>query len=172
MPLQSIMLQIHSVQPNKPEVEVARALFAQYRDFLESAASTHCFKLPAVPGRDRHAVSALHQSERRAPHRASGRTTPLPASPTVKPPENRPQRARSSGSSCCQPFAAQSLARTLIAEALSRAAARGFTRAILDTDIVSMAAAHTLYIALGFTHYTPPGSHPPSLRFLERALSA
>lgn len=171
MPLQSIMLQIHSVQPNKPEVEVARALFAQYRDFLESAASTHCFNFP----RYLEEIAALP-----APY-----TNPN-GELLIALADGQPaaciayrQAAGESATTCeikrlfvLPAFRGQSLARTLIAEALSRAAARGFTRAILDTDIVSMAAAHTLYLALGFTHYTPPGSHPPSLRFLERALSA
>lgn len=45
------------------------------------------------------------------------------------------------------------LSRTLVTEVLSRARARSFTRAILDTDTTTMAAAHALYVALGFEEY-------------------
>jgi hypothetical protein len=29
---------------------------------------------------------------------------------------------------------------------------------------------HATYLSRGFTEYTPPGTHAPTLRFLERAL--
>ena len=50
-------------------------------------------------------------------------------------------------------YRGQGLSRALVAEVIARAKARNFTRAILDTDTTTMAAAHALYIALGFTEY-------------------
>jgi putative acetyltransferase len=52
-------------------------------------------------------------------------------------------------------FQGRGLARALIAEALTRAAARHFTRAILDTDTSTMPAAHALYLSLSFREYAP-----------------
>jgi len=164
------MLQIHSVQPNSPEVEPARALFAHYRDFLETIASTHCFDfaryteeiatLPAAyTGLNGELLLALSNDTAVACTAFRGVLTEPPTTCEIKRLFVLPE------------YRGQGIARTLIAEALKRASSRGFTRAILDTDIVSMPAAYATYRTFGFTEYTPTGSHPPSLRFLERAIA-
>ena len=50
-------------------------------------------------------------------------------------------------------FRGHGLSRALIAEVIARAKARNFNRAILDTDTTTMAAAHALYVAVGFKEY-------------------
>jgi GNAT superfamily N-acetyltransferase len=50
-------------------------------------------------------------------------------------------------------FRGHGLSRILVAEVLTRARARNYTRAILDTDTTTMPAAHALYLALGFREY-------------------
>jgi putative acetyltransferase len=52
-------------------------------------------------------------------------------------------------------FQGRGLARALVAEAIARASARHYTRAILDTDTSTMPAAHALYLSLGFSEYRP-----------------
>ena len=52
-------------------------------------------------------------------------------------------------------FRGHGLARTLIVESLSRLAARGYTRIVLDTDQVHMPAALGLYRTFGFREYAP-----------------
>jgi putative acetyltransferase len=52
-------------------------------------------------------------------------------------------------------FQGRGLARALVAEAISRACARHYTRAILDTDTSTMPAAHALYLSLGFRECAP-----------------
>jgi GNAT superfamily N-acetyltransferase len=66
------------------------------------------------------------------------------------------------------PFEHRGLARALVAEALARARARHFTRAILDTDTGTMPAAHALYLSLGFREYAP---RQGSLAYLDLALN-
>ena len=69
---------------------------------------------------------------------------------------------------CVHPrFRGRGLARTLVAEAISRATARGFTHAILDTDVINMPAAHALYLSFGFREY---GSREGNIAFFERSL--
>jgi putative acetyltransferase len=64
-------------------------------------------------------------------------------------------------------FQGRGLARALVAEALTRAGTRHFTRAILDTDTSTMPAAHALYLSLGFREYS---RRDGALAFLDRNL--
>lgn len=64
-------------------------------------------------------------------------------------------------------FRSQGLARRLVVEAMTRATARGFTRVELDTDLGNMAAAHGLYLSLGFREFKQRAG---DLVFLERDL--
>lgn len=63
-------------------------------------------------------------------------------------------------------FRGQGLARTLVNDVIVRARSRNFTRAILDTDTTTMAAAHALYLAMGFREYR----REANLTYLELAL--
>ena len=63
-------------------------------------------------------------------------------------------------------FRGHGLSRILVAEVITRAKARNFTRAILDTDTKTMPAAHALYLALGFREYR----REDNLAYLELAL--
>lgn len=63
------------------------------------------------------------------------------------------------------------IARHLVSTVLERAANRGFTRAMLDTDKAAMAAAYSTYVKAGFREYARkalPEDGP--LVFLERRL--
>jgi len=80
--------------------------------------------------------------------------SPPPASPTAPSP-TPPPNARSKRLYVRPAFQGRGLARALVAEALTHAAARHFTRAILDTDTSTMPAAHALYLNLGFQEYAP-----------------
>ncbi len=64
-------------------------------------------------------------------------------------------------------YRGRGLARTLVAEAIARASARGYTHAILDTDIVNMPSALALYHSFGFREY---GSRQGNIAFFERTL--
>jgi putative acetyltransferase len=64
-------------------------------------------------------------------------------------------------------FRSRGLARKLVVEAMARAAARGFTRAELDTDIGNMGEALRLYLSLGFKEFK---ARVGDLAFLERTL--
>jgi GNAT superfamily N-acetyltransferase len=160
------MADIRSVPPGSPLSAAARALFSAYRDFLETIQSTHCFnftryaqEIADLPGwYTEHNGELLlafveHQPAGCIAFRAVEERTCEIKRLFIAP-----------------AFRRQGLARALIAEALARASQHGFDRAVLDTDIVSMAAAYTTYIGFGFREYTPPGSHASSLRFLEREL--
>jgi GNAT superfamily N-acetyltransferase len=166
------MLRILSVAPGSPLVDPARQLFAAYRDFLETIASTHCFDFPGYL----EEIATLP-----APYtEANGElllafTGTTPAGCTAFRRASVPH-AQATATTCeikrlfiVPEHRKGGIAHALIAEAMRRAQARGYTRAILDTDIVSMPAAHATYLALGFTEYTPPGTHAPTLRFLERS---
>ncbi len=163
------MLHIHSVLPGSPAVDHARTLFHAYREFLVSAASTHCFNF-----------SLFAEEIGSLPGPYSGPNGELLVATVEEQPAGciAYRHAAQEPETTCeikrlfvQPgFRSQGLARRLVTEALTRASAREYSRAILDTDIASIAAAHELYVALGFTHYSQPGNHPPSLRFLERSL--
>jgi GNAT superfamily N-acetyltransferase len=165
------MTEIVSVAPGSVHVAAARSLFTDYRVFLQSIARTHWFDF----ARFDEEIATLP-----APYACSGGEVLLAlveecpaACISYRLAEKEP------GSTCeiKRLFVAatrrkQGLARALVAECVLRAAARGFTRAILDTDIDSMPAAYATYRSLGFTEYTPLGApHPPYLRFLERSLN-
>jgi GNAT superfamily N-acetyltransferase len=164
------MLEILSVAPGSPLVDPARHLFAAYRDFLETIASTHCFDFP----RYLEEIAMLP-----APYTAANGELLLALADTVPAGCIAFRHAAREPATTCEikrlfvtpAYRKQGIAHNLIAEAMRRAHARGYTRAILDTDIVSMPAAHATYRALGFTEYTPPGTHAPTLRFLERSLA-
>jgi putative acetyltransferase len=169
LPLSFNMLEILSVTPGSPLVDPARQLFTAYRDFLETIASTHCFNfaryleeiatLPA-PYTDANGELLLALVDRNAAgciayrHAAADPKATCEIKRLFVTPAHRKQ----------------GIAHALITEAMQRARTRGYTRAILDTDIVSMPAAHATYVALGFTEYAPPGIHAPTLRFLERTI--
>lgn len=163
------MLAIESVVSDSPYVAPARDLFAAYRDFLETIASTHCFDFP----RYLEEVATLP-----APYTdANGELllALVDASPAGCIAYRR--AAHEPGITCeikrlfiAPELRRQGIAHALIAAAIERANARGYTRGVLDTDIVSMPVAYAAYVALGFTEYTPPGNHAPTLRFLQRDL--
>ncbi len=165
------MLEIVSVEPDTPRVEEARALFAAYREFLETIESTHCFDFP----RYQQEIAALP-----LPYTGAGGELLLacvdgtPAGCIAyRTATNEPPGTCEIKRLYVQPaFRAHGIANTLIADALQRAAPNGFKRAVLDTDIVSMPSAYAAYIRAGFTEYPPPHRpNPPSLRFLERELA-
>jgi GNAT superfamily N-acetyltransferase len=64
-------------------------------------------------------------------------------------------------------YRGQGLARHLVAEVLTRVTARGFTRAILDTDQAHMPGAFELYTRFGFRPYKP---NQADIAFLDRPL--
>ena len=163
------MLQILSVAPAAPLVAPARQLFAAYRDFLETIASTHCFNFP----RYLEEIAILP-----APYTEANGELLLAIADTTSAGCIAYRHAAPEPATTCEikrlfvtpTHRKQGIAHALIAAAIDRARTRGFTRAILDTDIVSMPAAHATYLALGFNEYTPPGTHAPTLRFLQRSL--
>jgi len=164
------MLQIHSVRPHSADATHARTLFTHYGDFLKTIESAHSFDFPRfaeeiatlpAPYTDRNGELLL-ASLSQAPvaciafrHAAPEPLTTCEIKRLFVLPTHR----------------GQGIARALIAEALTHAHARHYTRAILDTDLASMPAAYATYLTLGFTEYAPPGTHPPSLRFLELELT-
>ena len=163
------MHRIESVPPNSPLVPAARTLFSAYRDFLETIASTHCFnfkryqeEIATLPAAYTDANGELLLAF--ANHQPAG-CIAFRAAPAKPPTTCEIKRLF-----ILPAFRKQGLARALISETLTRARTHNFTRAILDTDIESMPAAYATYRTFGFTEYTPPGTHAPSLRFLERAI--
>jgi GNAT superfamily N-acetyltransferase len=163
------MVEILSVAPASPLVDPARQLFAAYRDFLETIASTHCFNFP----RYLEEIATLP-----TPYTAARGELLLALADKLPAGCIAYRHAASEPTTTCEikrlfvtpAHRKQGIAHTLITQAMHRARARGYNRAILDTDIISMPAAHATYVALGFTEYTPPGIHAPTLRFLERTL--
>jgi GNAT superfamily N-acetyltransferase len=162
------MLRIHSVQPGSPEVEPARTLFAHYRDFLETIASTHCFDFPRYT-QEIATLPAAYTGANGELLVAFADSTPAACIAFRTAPNEPVSTCEIKRLFVLPDYRGQGIARTLIAESLTRATTRGFTRAILDTDIISMPAAYATYLTLGFTEYTPTGSHAPSLRFLEKS---
>jgi len=165
------MTEIVSVAPGSVHVAAARQLFTDYRVFLESIARTHWFDF------DRYdeEIAALP-----APYTAGGGELLLALVDESPAACIAYRRAPHEPGTTCEfkrLFVAlshrkQGLAGALVADCLRRTAARGFTRAVLDTDIDSMPAAYAIYRHLGFTEYTLPGGpYPPYLRFLERSLN-
>ena len=162
----SSMLTLQPVEPNSPAVAEAITLFTHYREFLTTAAATHCFDFD----RFHHETVTLP-----TPYTASGgelllaRVDATPAACIAY------RTAAGEPAGTCElkrlfvlpNYRGQKIARTLIAEALSRARTRGFTRAVLDTDAASMAPALAAYRALGFSEYKPAAG---SIHYLELAL--
>ncbi len=82
--------------------------------------------------------------------------------------------ADASGATCeikrlfvAPPYRNLGLARTLLTEAMRQAKQRGFSRVVLDTDLVHMPAAVRLYTSLHFKEY---GSRAGNIAFFERLL--
>ncbi len=163
------MVEILSVQPGSPLVAAGRELFAAYREFLETIASTHCFDFPRY-AEEMATLPAAYTDARGellialAEGQAAGCIAYRHAAGELDTTCEIKRLFIAPG------YRRQGLGRALILEAMRSAGARGFTRAILDTDVVSMPAAYGAYLAIGFSEYNPPGSHAPSLRFLERSL--
>ena len=160
------MLTITAVQPGTEAVTDGITLFTHYRDFLRTAAATHQFDFE----RFAEEIASLPTPYTQARGELLlGRIDDIPAACIAF----RLAAAEPEGS--CEikrlfvlpAFRGQGIARALIPEALTRAGNRGFTRAVLDTDITSMAPAHAAYRMLGFTAYKPAIG---SIHYLELAL--
>jgi ribosomal protein S18 acetylase RimI-like enzyme len=165
------MLRIDSVQPGSSLVEPARALFAAYRDFLETIESTHCFdfKRYAVETAELPDWYTRNQGELLLAFVEDSAAGCIAFRVAEKEPSATCEIKRLF---VLPDFRQQGIARALIGEALLRAKAHGFARAVLDTDVVSMPLAYATYRSFGFEEYKPDGlNSPPSLRFLERPLS-
>jgi len=161
------MLRIESVQSGAMPLDQARALFREYNQFLRETKScgtnppdldheTAALPIP-YSGRNGEVLLALIHGVPAAciAYRAFARD------PTGNTCEIKRLFVRPG-------FRGQNLARTLIADVLTRAAARNFTRAVLDTDVTTMAGAHALYLSLGFREYARDDHN---LAFLEFALT-
>lgn len=163
------MPEVLSLLSASPLVDPARQLFTDYGDFLRTIASTHAFNFERYA--EEVATLPTHYTE------ACGELL-LALADTLPAGCIAYRHAGDQPATTCEikrlyikpAHRRQGIAYTLIAEALRRAQARGYTRAILDTDIISMPAAYATYVSLGFTEYDPPGVHATSLRFLERQL--
>ena len=149
------MLRIEAV-PNEasPLAEQARTLFRLYYEFLEATRScgTHLPKLDeeiktlptAYTSNGGEILLALVDDQPAA-------CIAYRAVPSNNP--DAPQTCDVKRLFVHPDYRSQGLSRALISEVLTRAKARNFTRAILDTDTSTMAAAHALYLALGFKEY-------------------
>ena len=146
------MLRIESVQPVSPasDVDDARNLFREYYQFLEATKScgTHLPKLddeiatlPTAYTSSGGEVLLAFVDDSPAACIAYRATAQDPATCDIKRLFVHPD------------FRGQGLSRTLVTEVMTRAKARNFTRAILDTDTTTMPAAHALYLGLGFCEY-------------------
>ncbi len=160
------MLTIASVEPNTPAVADAITLFTHYRQFLETAAATHCFDFE----RFGHETDTLP-----APYTASGGELLLAFVDATAAACITYRAAAGEAPGTCElkrlfvlpGYRGQNIARTLITQALARARSHGFTRAVLDTDAASMAPARAAYRTLGFTEYKPATG---TIHYLELAL--
>jgi GNAT superfamily N-acetyltransferase len=146
------MLRIETVQPTSPPaiIDHARDLFCLYYEFLVSTQScgAHLPKLddeiatlPTAYTSQNGEVMLAFVDDKPAACIAYRATPDDPATADIKRLFVHPD------------FRGHSLSRALVAEAMTRARARNYTRAILDTDTTTMQAAHALYLALGFTEY-------------------
>ncbi len=158
---------LHSVEADTPHAAQARALFLEYRGFLETVESHRCVNfsafeqevatLPAAYTGHQGEVLLAAVDEDAAACIAYRSVTALPTlGCEIKRLYVRP-RYRGLG-----------LGRILVADALSRASARGFKRAILDTDLESMKAAYFIYLSFGFKEYKPAEG---SIHYLELTLT-
>ena len=153
-----------------PSAEQARILFRHYADFLREKFACGTFDF----ARFEEEIAALP-----APYAARGGELLL-ATLNGIPAGCLGFRATAGEATCeaatCEikrlfvlpAFRGHSLARTLVAEALRRIAARNFTRVILDTDTINMPAAHALYLSFGFVEYARKEHH---LAFLQLSLT-
>ena len=145
-------LNIHSISADSPLLSAARKLFTAYAGFLGTLPSHAC----SIAHFDRE-IETLP-----APYTASGGELLLAligsdpaASIAYRSAESDldPDSAEIKRLFVAPAFRSQGLARTLIAETLTRIAARGYTRVILDTDLAHMPAAVALYTGFGFREY-------------------
>ena len=160
---------IREVQAASELVEAARSLFGLYRGFLETIESTHCFNFE----RYRQEIAKLpdwYTQANGAVLLASAADVPAGCIAFRAAPGEPATTCEFKRLFVLPEARGHGVARTLVEACLRLAPEHGFTRAILDTDIVSMPAAYAMYRAFGFTEYTLPGVHAPSLRFLERPL--
>ena len=151
--------------PHDPLLEQARELFRAYRAFLEETRScgTHIPKLEQ------------EIAELPLPYAGDGGDV-LVALVDDKPAACVAYRAVVDDASTCEikrlfvrpGFRGLGLARQLVVTAIEQAKARGYMRAILDTDANTMPAALALYLSLGFREYTSPQGN---LSFLALTLS-
>ena len=137
--------------PNEasPLAEQARALFRLYYEFLQATKScgTHLPKLDdeittlptAYSGNGGDVLLALVDDQPAAciAYRATRDSQTCDIKRLFVHPDYRGHR----------------LSHALVTDVLARAKARNFARAILDTDTITMPAAHALYLALGFKEY-------------------
>jgi GNAT superfamily N-acetyltransferase len=163
------MAEIVSVVAGSAEVDALKELLLGYRDFLASVASMHCFDFAAY--REEVANAPL-------PYTSAEGEVLLALIDSNVAGCIAFRAVRGEAATCevkrlfvVEAFRGRAIARLLVEEALKRARARGFSRAILDTDLVAMPAAFALYKSFGFTEYSPlfePFS--PTLRFFEMLL--
>jgi carbonic anhydrase len=164
------MAQITSVEAGSGLVDAARALFATYREFLETIESTHCFNF-ARYAQEIAALPECYTGENGELLLAFVDESPAGCIAFRAAPKEPATTCEIKRLFVLPEFRGKGIARALIGETLKRAVAHGFERAILDTDVVSMPAAYATYLSFGFREYTPDfGPNPPSLRYLERSL--
>jgi GNAT superfamily N-acetyltransferase len=140
------MGQIEAVSTNSARVAEARALFAAYRDFLETIESTHCFdfaryeqEIAGIPAwySDHGGALLLAFAEGIAAGCIAFRSVDT-ATCEIKRLFVLPE------------FRQRGIASLLIGEALRQAKTSGFRKAILDTDVVSMRLLTRPICRLGF----------------------
>jgi carbonic anhydrase len=164
------MVEITSVAAGSGLVDAARALFAAYREFLETIESTHCFNF-ARYAQEIAALPEWYTGDNGELLLAFVDEAPAGCIAFRAAPKEAPTTCEIKRLFVQPQFRGRGIARALIADSLVRAKAHGFERAILDTDVVSMPAAYATYLSFGFREYTPDfGPNPPSLRYLERSL--
>ena len=176
-----------TIQPVGPDhIQAARTLFRGYAQFLRSIVACHGFdfdhfnlEIDALPHpytthKGQVLLAFSHPLGR---HPSSG-----VAAGSIAYRAHVPLSAESAPSSLltCElkrlfvppEHRGQDIGRLLIAAALDGARARGYRRAVLDTEPSTMLAAHHLYRELGFTPYVPTASPKiPGILFLEKILA-
>ena len=152
-------------EPDHPTQHQARTLFRHYADFLREKLACGTLNFAAFE----EEIAALP-----APYSDHGGELLLatfdgaPAGCVAfRATTNDPATAEIKRLFVLPAFRGHSLARTLVAEALRRIAALGFTRVILDTHLDTMPAAYALYRSFGFVEYARNEQH---IAFLERSL--
>ena len=170
LPARPAIVSVHS-NPSHPLAAHARTLFHQYGDFLRRtlACNTVNFtafdqEVAALPAAYSHhngeVLLILHSPD------PAQLTLQVPAAciayraaltgPRGFAPDPSGRTGEIKRLFVADPFRTRGLARLLVAEALQRLAARGFTRIVLDTDHTHMPAALALYRTFGFVEYAPP----------------